>query len=82
MCRYSVKRKLITSAFTELLTGGGGGGSSVVPSLSDSDPELLSKSLELVDSAALEWAASNELRTHTHTESINQSHSFLNNRRK
>lgn len=50
-----------TSVFTELLTGCWGGSSAVL-SLSESDLELLSESLELVESTPLECAASNELR--------------------
>lgn len=59
----------ITSVFTLLLTEGWGV-SSVVPSLSDSDIELLSESLVLADSTPLECAASNELQ-HTHTHKQN-----------
>lgn len=44
------------SAFTELLIGGCGG-SSIVLSLSDSDLELVSESLELADSTSLECAS-------------------------
>lgn len=50
---------VLGSSLTGLLTGGLGG-SSVVLSLSDSDLELLSESLELVDSAPLECAACDE----------------------
>lgn len=56
---------IFTSVFTELPTGCCGS-SSVVLSPSDSDLELLSESLELVDSTPLECAASNELQ-HTQT---------------
>lgn len=42
----------------------------MVPSLSDSDLELLSESLELADSTPLECAASNELQ-HKHTKHHN-----------
>lgn len=58
----------ITSVLTVLLTGGSGG-SPVALSLSDSDLELLSESLELADSTPLECAASNELQ-HTDTTII------------
>lgn len=61
---YKKDKQQITFVLTELLTGGWGG-SSVVLSLSDSDLELLSESLELADSTPLECAASNELQ-HTH----------------
>lgn len=55
-----------TSAFSALLAGCWCGSSAVL-SLSDSDLELLSESLELVDSNPLEFGASNKLlHTQTH----------------
>lgn len=57
---YKQDKQQITSVLTELLTGCWSG-SSVVLSLSDSDLELLSESLELADSTSLECTASNDL---------------------
>lgn len=56
-----------TSAFIELLDGYGRGSPAAL-SPSDSDLELLSESLELVDSSPLECAALNELQRHTNTQ--------------
>ncbi len=68
ICKKTQGKQQITSAFTEMLAGGLSG-SSVVLSLSDSDLELLSESLELADSTPLECDASSELQhTNAHTE--------------
>jgi len=64
-CVQKKSKQKITLVLTFKLLTGSRVGSSMAQSLSDSDLELLSESLELVDSTPLICAASNErLRTH------------------